>query len=157
MGHDTQVGSLEGQGEEGSAVRISIAPNPSHLEYVGPVVLGMVRAEQTRLQDHSRRRVMGLLIHGDAAFAGLGIVAECFQLADVPGEQKLVTSSLLSRAHCKSAVPCFNSVWHAMLHTCMTDVVPHLQCSGNVTSDDLCCFESALTCGSQCVCESKEA
>ena len=66
-------------------MRVSIAPNPSHLEYVGPVVLGMVRAEQTRLQDHTRSRVMGLLIHGDAAFAGLGVVAETLSLADVPG------------------------------------------------------------------------
>ena len=81
----TQVGAIEGKGKEAAAVRISIAPNPSHLEYVGPVVLGMVRAEQTRLQDRSRKRVMGLLIHGDAAFAGLGVVAECLQLADVPG------------------------------------------------------------------------
>lgn len=81
-----QVGHVEGKGQEGAAVRISIAPNPSHLEYVGPVVLGMVRAEQTRLQDHTRQRVMGLLIHGDAAFAGLGVVAETLQLADVPGK-----------------------------------------------------------------------
>lgn len=84
-----QVGTIEGKGEEAAAVRISIAPNPSHLEFVGPVVLGMVRAEQTRLQDHGRKRVMGLLIHGDAAFAGLGVVAECLQLADVPGETSL--------------------------------------------------------------------
>lgn len=68
-----------------SPVRLSIAPNPSHLEFIGPVVLGMVRAEQTRLQDTARQKVMGLLIHGDAAFAGLGVVAECLQLADTPG------------------------------------------------------------------------
>lgn len=66
-------------------MRVSIAPNPSHLEFIGPVVLGMVRAEQTRLQDATRSKVMGLLIHGDAAFAGLGVVAECLQLADTPG------------------------------------------------------------------------
>lgn len=66
-------------------MRVSIAPNPSHLEFIGPVVLGMVRAEQTRLQDTAREKVMGLLIHGDAAFAGLGVVAECLQLADTPG------------------------------------------------------------------------
>lgn len=66
-------------------MRLSIAPNPSHLEFIGPVVLGMVRAEQTRLQDTAREKVMGLLIHGDAAFAGLGVVAECLQLADTPG------------------------------------------------------------------------
>lgn len=66
-------------------MRLSIAPNPSHLEFIGPVVLGMVRAEQTRLQDTAKERVMGLLIHGDAAFAGLGVVAETLQLADTPG------------------------------------------------------------------------
>lgn len=70
-----------------SPVRLSIAPNPSHLEFIGPVVLGMVRAEQTRLQDTAREKVMGLLIHGDAAFAGLGVVAETLQLADTPGNK----------------------------------------------------------------------
>ncbi|KAK9810028.1 hypothetical protein WJX72_003602 [[Myrmecia] bisecta] len=74
-------------GDAGGAaeIRLSIAPNPSHLEAVDPVVLGMVRAEQTRLADTQRSRVMGLLIHGDAAFAGLGIVTECLQLSNVPG------------------------------------------------------------------------
>ena len=76
---------VEQEGGGTSPVRVSIAPNPSHLEFIGPVVLGMVRAEQTRLQDTSREKVMGLLIHGDAAFAGLGVVAECLQLADTPG------------------------------------------------------------------------
>lgn len=75
----------EQEGGGASPVRVSIAPNPSHLEFIGPVVLGMVRAEQTRLQDTAREKVMGLLIHGDAAFAGLGVVAECLQLADTPG------------------------------------------------------------------------
>ena len=146
MEHDTQVGSLEGQGEgeEGSAVRISIAPNPSHLEYVGPVVLGMVRAEQTRLQDHSRRRVMGLLIHGDAAFAGLGIVAECFQLADVPGEQKLVTLILcIGFLQCPAStlcgMLCFICACLILYHICNARDSPHL-----------------WTCGCHCVCKSKE-
>lgn len=65
---------------------MSIAPNPSHLESIGPVVLGMVRAEQARLRDSpARSRVAGLLIHGDAALPGLGIVAETLQLANLPG------------------------------------------------------------------------
>lgn len=81
--HDPNMPEQEGGGA--SPVRVSIAPNPSHLEFIGPVVLGMVRAEQTRLQDTAREKVMGLLIHGDAAFAGLGVVAECLQLADTPG------------------------------------------------------------------------
>ncbi|DBA67070.1 hypothetical protein WJX79_005030 [Trebouxia sp. C0005] len=87
--HLGQSASLDFAAEEGGKasgqVRVSIAPNPSHLEFIGPVVLGMVRAEQTRLQDTAKQRVMGLLIHGDAAFAGLGVVAETLQLADTPG------------------------------------------------------------------------
>ena len=64
---------------------MSIAPNPSHLEAVNPVVMGLVRAVQTRLETGGCRSVAGLLIHGDAAFAGLGIVAECLQLSNTPG------------------------------------------------------------------------
>ena len=66
-------------------VRVSIAPNPSHLEAVGPVVMGLVRALQTRLPLDEKANAMALLIHGDAAFAGLGIVAEYMQLANAPG------------------------------------------------------------------------
>lgn len=84
----------EQEGGGTSPVRLSIAPNPSHLEFIGPVVLGMVRAEQTRLQDTAREKVMGLLIHGDAAFAGLGVVAETLQLADTPGSKHPPTHPL---------------------------------------------------------------
>ncbi len=80
-------------GKASGQVRVSIAPNPSHLEFIGPVVLGMVRAEQTRLQDTAKQRVMGLLIHGDAAFAGLGVVAETLQLADTPGQPHAQTDT----------------------------------------------------------------
>ena len=73
------------QGLERQEIRVSIAPNPSHLEAVNPVVMGLVRAVQTRLGPGSQRAVAGLLIHGDAAFAGLGIVAECLQLSNTPG------------------------------------------------------------------------
>jgi hypothetical protein len=66
-------------------IRMSIAPNPSHLEAVNPVVMGLVRALQMRLGDSGGQQVAGLLIHGDAAFAALGIVAECLQLANTPG------------------------------------------------------------------------
>ena len=88
---------LEQEGGGTSPVRLSIAPNPSHLEFIGPVVLGMVRAEQTRLQDTARQKVMGLLIHGDAAFAGLGVVAECLQLADTPGIEQCPQPSVRFR------------------------------------------------------------
>ena len=63
-------------------LHVSVAPNPSHLEAVGPVVLGMVRAQQAALGATS---VAPLLIHGDAAFAGLGVAAETLAMARVPG------------------------------------------------------------------------
>ena len=66
-------------------IRVSIAPNPSHLEAVNAVVMGLVRAEQSRLPESKRRRVMGLILHGDAAFAGQGLVTECLQMSNVPG------------------------------------------------------------------------
>ena len=74
-------------GKDGSvkSVRLFVAPNPSHLEFINPVILGMVRAEQKLLNDIERMRVMGLLIHGDASFSGLGIVAETLQLSDLEG------------------------------------------------------------------------
>eukprot|EP00210_Caulerpa_lentillifera_P002542 g2439.t1 len=67
------------------SVDMFVAPNPSHLEFINPVILGMVRAEQKLRNDQDGRRVMGLLVHGDAAFSGLGIVAETLQLSDVEG------------------------------------------------------------------------
>ena len=69
----------------GETVHLSLAANPSHLEVVDPVVLGKVRAKQAQKADVDRSRVMGMLLHGDAAFAGQGIVAECFGLSDLRG------------------------------------------------------------------------
>ncbi|MBK20104.1 MAG: 2-oxoglutarate dehydrogenase E1 component [Rhodospirillaceae bacterium] len=66
-------------------VHLSLSPNPSHLEAVDPVIVGRVRAKQLQLKDQERRRVMGILMHGDAAFAGQGLVAETFALSAVPG------------------------------------------------------------------------
>ncbi len=67
----------------GKRVHLSLSFNPSHLEYVNPVVLGRVRAKQDRIQDRTRCRKMGLLIHGDAAFAGEGIVQETLNLSQL--------------------------------------------------------------------------
>jgi 2-oxoglutarate dehydrogenase E1 component len=67
------------------AVAITLAPNPSHLEAVDPVVEGMVRAKQDILGDAEHRRVLTLLIHGDAAFAGQGVVAETLNLSALHG------------------------------------------------------------------------
>src|SRR5512147_3246857 len=62
---------------DGHRVHLSLAANPSHLEIVDPVVLGKVRAKQDQLHDKERNEVLPLLLHGDAAFAGQGVVAEC--------------------------------------------------------------------------------
>ncbi|MBC7506394.1 MAG: 2-oxoglutarate dehydrogenase E1 component, partial [Sandarakinorhabdus sp.] len=70
---------------DGNKVHLSLAPNPSHLEAVDPVVLGKVRAIQTRTGDVNHVKSMPVLLHGDAAFAGQGIVAECFGFSGVTG------------------------------------------------------------------------
>ena len=69
----------------GNVVHLSLAANPSHLEAADPVVLGKARAKQTKLDDLARERVMPVLIHGDAAFAGQGIVMECFGFSGLAG------------------------------------------------------------------------
>ncbi len=72
---------------DGNKVHLSLTANPSHLEIVDPVVLGKVRAKQDQHGDTPEERisVMPLLIHGDAAFAGQGVVPECFGLSDLKG------------------------------------------------------------------------
>ena len=70
---------------DGNKVHLSLAPNPSHLEAVDPVVLGKVRAIQTRTGDANHVKSMPVLLHGDAAFAGQGIVAECFGFSGLKG------------------------------------------------------------------------
>jgi 2-oxoglutarate dehydrogenase E1 component len=70
---------------EGRALDVRLAPNPSHLEWVNPVVEGMVRARQDALGDAEHKRVLPILLHGDAAFAGQGIVAETLQLSMLHG------------------------------------------------------------------------
>jgi len=66
-------------------VVVSLAPNPSHLEAVDPVVEGIVRPKQERLGDTERARVIPVLIHGDAAFAGQGVVTETLNLSQLEG------------------------------------------------------------------------
>jgi 2-oxoglutarate dehydrogenase E1 component len=70
---------------DGQTMHVSLAFNPSHLEAVDPVVLGRVRAKQIRHGDFEHRRVVGVLVHGDAAFAGQGLVPETLQLSGLPG------------------------------------------------------------------------
>jgi 2-oxoglutarate decarboxylase len=73
------------QAPTGEMLTVGVAPNPSHLEFVDPVVEGMVRAKQDALGDHERAKVLPVLLHGDAAFAGQGIVAETLNLASLEG------------------------------------------------------------------------
>ncbi len=70
---------------DGRTVKVSLVANPSHLESVGPVVQGMARAVQRELGDDDRRRVVPIVLHGDAAFSGQGVVAETFNLATLKG------------------------------------------------------------------------
>ena len=72
---------------DGNSVHLSLTANPSHLEAVNPVVLGKVRAKQDQVNDEDRTSVMPILLHGDAAFAGQGVVAECFALSGLKGHK----------------------------------------------------------------------
>ena len=95
---DINLNSKEGSGDvkyhlgassdrnfDGNSVHVSLTDNPSHLEAVNPVVLGQTRAKQFFHMDKKRNKVIPILIHGDAAFAGQGVVAECFAMSGLPG------------------------------------------------------------------------
>lgn len=98
QGGDVDPTSVQGSGDvkyhlgfssirqiNGKPMKLSLMPNPSHLEAVNPVVLGKVRAEQEAAGDEGRRRIISVLIHGDAAFAGQGLVAETLELSALKG------------------------------------------------------------------------
>src|SRR5271166_3763882 len=98
QGNATQLEHLHGSGDVkyhlgtsgdrevgGQTVHLSLAANPSHLEAVDPVVLGKVRAKQYQRGDSERTRVAAILMHGDAAFAGQGLVAEALELSELDG------------------------------------------------------------------------
>ena len=72
---------------DGNTVHLSLTANPSHLEAVNPVVLGKARAKQDQVNDSDRIGVLPILLHGDAAFAGQGVVAECFGLSGLRGHR----------------------------------------------------------------------
>jgi 2-oxoglutarate dehydrogenase E1 component len=72
-------------GDTGETIAVTVAPNPSHLEFVNPVVEGMVRAKQDAIGDREHARVLPVLLHGDAAFAGQGVVAETMHLSGLHG------------------------------------------------------------------------
>ncbi|WP_341755429.1 2-oxoglutarate dehydrogenase E1 component [Candidatus Tisiphia endosymbiont of Ptychoptera albimana] len=77
------IGYSSDQIRKGSKVHLSMADNPSHLEAVNPVVAGKVRAKQDSIQDTNRKKVMGILVHGDSAFCGQGVVAESLFMSDL--------------------------------------------------------------------------
>ncbi len=79
------LGASSNREFDGNSVHISLTDNPSHLEAVNPVVLGQVRAKQFFHKDPERKKVIPVLMHGDAAFAGQGVVAECFAMSGLPG------------------------------------------------------------------------
>jgi 2-oxoglutarate dehydrogenase E1 component len=98
QGHSANPEDVQGSGDvkyhlgtssdrefDGNTVHLSLTANPSHLEAVDPVVVGKVRAKQQQRKDAERTQVMGLLMHGDAAFAGQGLVAETLALSELRG------------------------------------------------------------------------
>ena len=79
------LGTSSDRDFNGATVHLSLTANPSHLEWANPVVVGKVRAKQQQRGDLEREQVMGILLHGDAAFAGQGIVAETLGLSELRG------------------------------------------------------------------------
>ena len=71
--------------ESGKTVHLSLVPNPSHLETVDPIVMGIVRAKQKLKGDADRTRTIAVLMHGDASFAGQGIIYETLNMSELPG------------------------------------------------------------------------
>ncbi|MBW7875320.1 MAG: 2-oxoglutarate dehydrogenase E1 component [Candidatus Cloacimonetes bacterium] len=82
MGYSTEIRTRSNK-----EVYLALNPNPSHLELVNPVILGKVYSRQNTLGDHDKKRVIPLLLHGDAAFAGQGINMESLQLSRINGYQ----------------------------------------------------------------------
>ncbi len=98
QGHEASPDEVQGSGDvkyhlgasndrdfRGKKVHLSLTANPSHLEAVNPVVVGKVRAKQTMRGDGARTQVMGVLVHGDAAFAGQGVVSETLSMSELRG------------------------------------------------------------------------
>ena len=70
---------------DGKKVHVSLLPNPSHLETVNSILLGYVRGKQDSIKDTKREKVLGVIIHGDAGFAGQGVVSECINMYGLKG------------------------------------------------------------------------
>lgn len=98
QGNSPNPGDVQGSGDvkyhlgtsadrvfDGRSVHLSLTANPSHLEAVNPVVIGKVRAKQVLRYDRDASKVIPILLHGDAAFAGQGLVAETLMISELPG------------------------------------------------------------------------
>lgn len=79
------MGTSSDRDFDGNNIHLSLTANPSHLEFVNPVVIGKVRAKQIQIDDKEAVKVMPLLLHGDAAFAGQGVVPETLMISELPG------------------------------------------------------------------------
>ena len=79
------MGTSSDRDFDGNMIHLSLTANPSHLECVDPVVVGKVRAKQVLKQDYEAEKVLPLLLHGDAAFAGQGVVPETLMISELPG------------------------------------------------------------------------
>jgi len=79
------LGTSSDRDFDGNTIHLSLTANPSHLECVNPVVIGKVRAKQVQRGDNDGKMVMPLLLHGDAAFAGQGVVPETLLISELPG------------------------------------------------------------------------
>jgi 2-oxoglutarate dehydrogenase E1 component len=79
------LGTSSDRDFDGNVVHLTLQANPSHLEVVDPVVIGRVRAKQQQKNDAERTKVLGVLLHGDAAFAGQGVVPETMLLSQLKG------------------------------------------------------------------------
>ena len=108
----TGVREIEG----GREIVVSVSPNPSHLEAVDPVVEGIVRPKQDRLGDTARERVIPVLVHGDAAFAGQGVVAETLNLSQLDGYSTGGTIHLIINNQIGFTTPPDESPLHALFH-----------------------------------------
>ncbi len=79
------LGTSSDRDFDGNTIHLSLTANPSHLEFVNPVVVGKVRAKQAQRGDKDRTQVMPMLLHGDAAFAGQGVIPETLMMSELPG------------------------------------------------------------------------
>ena len=79
------LGTSSDRDFDGNTIHLSLTANPSHLEFVNPVVVGKVRAKQVQMGDVQSKAALPLLLHGDAAFAGQGVTAETLMISELPG------------------------------------------------------------------------